>query len=143
MSNFALIGAAGYVAPKHLKAISEVGGNLVAALDPHDSVGILDSYFPDCEFFTEFERFDRHINKVQHSEQRGVDYVVVASPNYLHDSHCMWGLRVGANVICEKPVVCNERNLDELLKVEDESGKKVWCISQLRHHPIAEKLAMS
>lgn len=126
---FALIGAAGFVAPRHMAAIMDAGGDLVAAIDPHDSVGVLDSYFPNCEFFTEFERFDRHIYK------HPVDYVVVASPNYLHDAHCRWALRMGADVICEKPLVLREHNLDGLLELENETGKRVWPILQLRCHP--------
>lgn len=131
MANFALIGAAGFVAPRHMKAIHETGGRLVAALDPHDSVGVLDQYFPDCRYFTEFERFDRFLSRaVQNGDQ--IDYVVVASPNYLHDAHCRFGLRVGADVICEKPLVLYERNIDELLRLEEETGKRIWNILQLR-----------
>src|SRR5215469_6261603 len=134
MKNFALIGAGGYIAPRHMKAIKETGNNLIAALDKHDSVGILDSYFPDTEFFTEFERFDRHIEKLKRS---GVptDYVTVCSPNYLHDAHIRFGLRVGANVICEKPLVLNPWNLDGLAEIERETGRKIFTILQLRLHP--------
>ena len=126
---FALIGAAGYIAPRHLEAIKAVGGNLIAALDPHDSVGILDRYFPECHFFTEFERFDRFCDKHQ------IDYVSVCSPNYLHDAHCKFALRIGANVICEKPLVLTEENLDFLELMEEKSGKKIYAILQLRYHP--------
>lgn len=129
MKNFVLIGAAGYVAPKHMKAIKDVGGTLVAALDPHDSVGILDSYFPECAFFTEFERFDRFcsIHKI--------DYVSICSPNYLHDADARLAMRIGADAICEKPVTLTERNLDGLLNVERLTGKRVWNVLQCRYHP--------
>jgi UDP-N-acetyl-2-amino-2-deoxyglucuronate dehydrogenase len=112
-----------------MKAIKDVGGELVAALDPHDSVGILDSYFPDCHFFTEFERFDRHC-----SLRKDIDYVSVCSPNYLHDSHARFAMRIGADAIVEKPLVLHPKNLDELVKVEHETGKRVNTILQLRHH---------
>ena len=115
MKNFALIGAAGYIAPRHLKAIKDNGHRLVAALDPSDSVGIIDSYFPDADFFTEFERFDRHIEKLRREKSdRRVDYVSIASPNYLHDAHIRFALRVGADAICEKPLVLNPWNIDAL-----------------------------
>ena len=139
MKNFVLIGVAGYVAPRHMKAIKEVGGNLVAAYDPHDSVGILDNYFPNCEFFTEFERFDRHIEKLQHKGIK-INYVSIASPNYLHDAHCRWSLRIGADAICEKPLVINERNLDGLLRLENDN--RIWSVLQLRLHPSAIKLSL-
>lgn len=139
---FALIGAAGYVAPRHMKAIRDVGGELVAALDPHDSVGILDSYFPNCAFFTEFERFDRFCEK-EKREGRPINYVSIVSPNYLHDSHCRFALRIGADAICEKPLVLRTRNLDALLEIEKETGKRVWCVSQLRCHPEAERARKS
>lgn len=134
MKNFVLIGAGGYIAPRHMKAIKETGNNLVAALDKHDSVGILDSYFPDADFFTEFERFDRHIEKLK---RQGIhtDYVTVCSPNYLHDAHIRFGLRIGADVICEKPVVLNPWNLDALMEIEKETGHHVYTILQLRLHP--------
>lgn len=128
---FALIGAAGFVAKRHFDAIHFVGGKLVAALDIHDSVGLIDSYAPDCHFFTEPERFDRHLNR--HSGE--IDYVVVCSPNFLHDSHCRWALRSGANAICEKPVVLKPHNLDQLQRLEEETGKKVFPVLQLRYHP--------
>jgi UDP-N-acetyl-2-amino-2-deoxyglucuronate dehydrogenase len=134
MKNFALIGAAGYIAPRHMKAIKDTGNNLIAALDKNDSVGILDSYFPEADFFTEFERFDRHIEK---QKRKGIktDFVSVCSPNYLHDSHIRFGLRVGANVICEKPVVLNPWNIDALEEIEKETGNKIFTILQLRLHP--------
>jgi len=131
---FALLGVGGFIASKHLQAIKEVGGELVAALDPKDSVGILDSYFPDCEFFTEFERFDRHLS------DKKIDYLVVCTPNYLHDSHIRFGLRIGADVICEKPLVINSKNLDKLEEAEKKSGNKVYCVLQLRYHPVVKKL---
>lgn len=133
-SRFALIGAAGYIAPRHMRAIRDIGGDLVAALDPNDSVGVIDSFYPDARFFTEFERFDRHIDKLSR-EKRPVDYVSICSPNYLHDAHCRFGLRSGADVICEKPLVLNPHNLDGLLEVEETTGKKINCILQLRLHP--------
>lgn len=126
MTTYALIGAAGFVAPRHMKAIHDTGGELIAVLDPHDSVGILDSYFPNAFYFKEFERFDRFCSKAC------PDYVVVCSPNYLHDSHCLFGLRIGAQVICEKPLALNERNLDALIDAEYEYGSRVWNILQLR-----------
>lgn len=126
---FAIIGAAGYIAPRHLRAIKETGGHLIAALDPHDSVGILDSYAPECAFFTETERFDRFLSK------RGdLDYLVVCSPNYLHDAHCRLGLRLGADVICEKPLAINPWNLDELQEEEEQYGRRIYAILQLRSH---------
>ena len=134
MKKFALIGAAGYVAPRHMKAIKETGNELVAALDKHDSVGILDSYFPNTHFFTEFERFDRHIDKLRR-KGNPIDYLSICSPNYLHDAHIRFGLRSGMNVICEKPLVLNPWNLDSLIEIEKETGKQVNCILQLRHHP--------
>ncbi len=134
MFNFALIGAAGFIAPRHLKAIKETGNRLVAALDPNDSVGILDSYFPDCAFFTEFERFDRHAELVRGTRDQ-IDYVTVCSPNYLHDAHIRFGLRIGANVICEKPLVLNPWNIDALERLQQKLGKQVFTILQLRLHP--------
>jgi UDP-N-acetyl-2-amino-2-deoxyglucuronate dehydrogenase len=133
MKNFVLIGAGGYIAPRHMKAIKDTGNNLVAALDKHDSVGILDSYFPNCDFFTEFERFDRHCEKLKRQGTK-IDYVVVCSPNYLHDAHIRFGLRIGADVICEKPIVLNPWNIEALLEIEKETGKKVYSILQLRLH---------
>lgn len=134
MKNFALIGAAGYIAPRHLKAIKDTGNRLVAALDPFDSVGVLDSYFPEADFFTEFERFDRHIEKLRRQDTK-IDYVSVCSPNYLHDSHIRFGLRHGADVICEKPLVLNPWNVDALAEIEQETGSRVFTILQLRLHP--------
>ena len=134
--NFAITGVAGYVAPRHLKAIRETGNRLVAAVDPHDSVGLLDSYFEDVRFFTEFERFDRHIEKLRRQgEDQRVHYVSICSPNYLHDAHCRFALRVGADVICEKPVVLNPWNIDALQELEKESGKRIYTVLQLRVHP--------
>ena len=134
MKDFALIGAAGYVAPRHMKAIKETGNRLVAALDLSDSVGVIDSYFPDADFFTEFERFDRHIDLLRR-HGHGVGYVSICSPNYLHDAHMRFALRSGANAICEKPLVLNPWNLDGLLEMENETGKSVSTILQLRLHP--------
>ncbi|MFZ1807739.1 MAG: Gfo/Idh/MocA family oxidoreductase [Cyclobacteriaceae bacterium] len=134
MKNFALIGAAGYIAPRHMQAIKAVGGNLVAALDKHDSVGVLDSYFPDCDFFTEFERFDRHLDKLKRKGIK-IDYVSICSPNYLHDSHIRFALRHGAHAICEKPLVLNPWNIDALAEIEKETSKKIYTILQLRLHP--------
>ncbi|MEK9613760.1 MAG: Gfo/Idh/MocA family oxidoreductase [Flavobacteriaceae bacterium] len=133
MKNFVLIGAAGYIAPRHMKAIKETGNNLIAAYDPYDGIGIMDSYFPQASFFTEFERFDRHIEKLKR-EGTKVDYVAICSPNYLHDSHIRYGLRIGADVICEKPLVLNPWNIDALVELEEEYPNKVNTILQLRHH---------
>ena len=137
--DFALIGAAGFVAPRHIQAIHDTGNNLVAALDPHDSVGRLDKYFPDCAFFTEVERFDRHLEKLKR-HGNGVDYVSVCSPNYLHDAHCRLAMRVGADVICEKPAVINSWNLDQLIEIEKETNRKVNVVLQLRLYPELIKL---
>lgn len=134
MKNFILIGAGGYIAPRHLKAIKDTGNNLLASLDKHDSVGILDSYFPKADFFTEFERFDRHIDKLKRQGVE-IDYLSVCSPNYLHDAHIRFGLRIGADVICEKPVVLNPWNVEALMEMEKETGRKVNGIQQLRLHP--------
>lgn len=134
--NFALIGAAGYIAPRHLKAIRDTGNNLVAALDPFDSVGIMDSYFPECNFFTEPERFDRHLDKLRRkNEGQQVQYVSICSPNYLHDAHIRLALRNEAHAICEKPIVLNPWNVDALQEIERESGKRIYTVLQLRHHP--------
>lgn len=134
MKNFAIIGAAGYIAPRHMKAIKETGNNLVAALDKNDSVGVIDSFFPDADFFVEYERFDRHIDLLK---RKGVaiEYVSIASPNYLHDSHIRFALRQGAHAICEKPLVLNPHNIDALKVIEEETGKNVYNILQLRLHP--------
>ena len=131
---FALIGASGYIAPRHMKAIRDTGGDLVVAYDPNDSVGILDSHFPDAHFFTEFERFDRHVDKLRRRGER-LDYVSIASPNYLHDAHCRFALRSGADAICEKPLVLNPWNIDGLAEVERDMGKRIYSILQLRLHP--------
>lgn len=133
MKKFALIGAAGYIAPRHLKAIAETQNELVCAFDPNDSVGIIDSTFPNADFFIEFERFDRHIDKLRRKGE-GVNFVSVCSPNYLHDSHIRFGLRSGADVICEKPLVLNPWNLDALEVIEKEYDKKIYNILQLRLH---------
>ena len=127
--SFALIGAAGYIAPKHMKAIKDTGHQLVAAVDRSDSVGVIDSYFPEAAFFTEFERFDRHLEKLKYSG-KPVDYVSVCSPNYLHDAHIRFGLRYGADVICEKPMVLNEWNLDAIEAIAKESDNDVYNILQ-------------
>lgn len=136
MKNFSLIGVGGYIAPRHLKAIKDTGNNLIAALDRNDSVGIMDSYFPDADFFTEFERFDRHIDKLRRkNEGKEIHYVSICSPNYLHDAHIRFALRNNAHAICEKPLVLNPWNLDGLKEIEEETGKKVYNILQLRLHP--------
>ena len=134
MKNFALIGAAGYIAPRHFQAIRDTGNNLVAALDKSDTVGVIDSYFPNADFFTEFERFDRHLDKLKR-QGTPVDYVSICSPNYLHDSHIRFALRQGADAICEKPLVLNPWNVDALAEIEKETGRKVYTILQLRLHP--------
>jgi UDP-N-acetyl-2-amino-2-deoxyglucuronate dehydrogenase len=134
--NFAITGVAGYIAPRHLKAIQDTRNRLVAATDPHDAVGILDRFAFDCRFFTEFERFDRHLEKLRRGpEEARVHYVSVCSPNYLHDAHMRLALRVGAHVICEKPLVINPWNLDALEELEQETGCRVFTILQLRVHP--------
>ncbi|MGB1184677.1 MAG: Gfo/Idh/MocA family protein, partial [Schleiferiaceae bacterium] len=133
MKRFALIGAAGYIAPRHLKAIKEVGGQLVAAYDPSDSVGHIDAYFPKAAFFTEFERFDRHLNKLQEAGTP-VDYISICSPNYLHDSHIRYALRNGAHCICEKPLTLRPWNIQGLTSTSEATGKKVYTILQLRLH---------
>lgn len=134
MKNFVLIGAGGYIAPRHMKAIKDTSNYLLAALDKHDSVGVLDSYFPNADFFTEFERFDRHIEKLKRLKIY-TDYVSVCSPNYLHDAHIRFGMRIGADVICEKPLVLNPWNVDALVEIEKETGRNVYTILQLRLHP--------
>lgn len=133
MKNFALVGVAGFIAPRHLKAIKETGNNLVAALDKFDQVGILDSYFPEADFFTEFERFDRHLDKLKRQGTK-IDYVSICTPNYLHDSHIRFALRHHANAICEKPLVLNPWNVDALAEIEKETSQRVFTILQLRHH---------
>jgi UDP-N-acetyl-2-amino-2-deoxyglucuronate dehydrogenase len=145
MKNFALIGAAGYIAPRHMKAIKATGNTIIAALDKFDSVGVIDGYFPNADFFTEFERFDRHISKLQFEKKIALDYVSICTPNYLHDSHIRFGLRQGADAICEKPLVLNPWNIDALKQIEQETGKRIWNILQLREHPsiiaLKEKIA--
>jgi UDP-N-acetyl-2-amino-2-deoxyglucuronate dehydrogenase len=134
--NFALTGAAGFVAPRHLKAIKDTGNRLVAAVDPHDAVGVLDKYFFDVRFFTEIERFDRHLEKLRRGiAGERVDYVSICSPNYLHDAHIRLALRVGAHAICEKPLVINPWNLDALQELEQETGRRINTVLQLRLHP--------
>ena len=132
--NFGLIGVAGYIAVRHLKAIKETGNNLQASLDKFDCVGILDSYFPESDFFVEFERFDRHIDKLRRTGTK-VDFFSICSPNYLHDSHIRFALRNKADAICEKPVVLNPWNVDALQQIENETGKHVYTVLQLRLHP--------
>ncbi|MES2701971.1 MAG: Gfo/Idh/MocA family oxidoreductase [Bacteroidota bacterium] len=134
MKNFAMIGAAGYIAPRHLMAIKDTNNDLLAALDRFDSVGILDSYFPGAHFFTEFERFDRHIDKLRRKDTK-IDYVSICTPNYLHDSHIRFALRNNADAICEKPLVLNPWNLEALKEIERETGNQVYNILQLRLHP--------
>ena len=136
---FAIVGAAGYIAPRHMKAIKETQNTLVAAYDKNDSVGIIDSYFPNADFFTEFERFDRHLEKIKR-QGNAINYMSICSPNYLHDAHIRFGLRLGAHVICEKPLVLNPWNIDGLMEIESETGCKVNTILQLRHHPKVKEL---
>ena len=131
---YALIGAAGFVAPRHMRAIKDTGGNLIAALDPSDSVGVIDSHFPDARFFTEFERFDRHVDKLRRDGKK-LDYISICSPNYLHDAHVRFALRSGADAICEKPLVLNPHNIDALVDFERETTRKIHTILQLRLHP--------
>src|SRR5262249_851971 len=137
--SFALIGAAGYIAPRHMRAIKEVGGNLAVAFDPRDSVGVIDSHFPDARFFVEFERFDRHIDKLRR-EQAAIDYVSICSPNSLHDPHVRFALRSDADAICEKPLVLNPWNLDGLSDVAQRTNRTVSTILQLRLHPAIQAL---
>ena len=140
MKNFALIGGSGFIAPRHFKAIKDTGNNLIAVLDPFDSIGILDSFFPNVDFFVEPERFDRHLEKLKYDKKNKVDYVSICSPNYLHDAHIRLALRTGSDCICEKPLVLNPWNLDALMKIEKETGKRIWNILQLRLHPSIIKL---
>ena len=133
--NFALIGAAGYIAPRHMKAIKETGNNLVAALDPYDGIGIMDSNFPDASFFTEFERFDRFVDKWHRNSGKRINFVSICSPNYLHDSHIRFALKNGADAISEKPLVLKPWNMDQLKILENETGQRVHNILQLRLHP--------
>jgi UDP-N-acetyl-2-amino-2-deoxyglucuronate dehydrogenase len=132
--SFALIGAGGYIAPRHMRAIRDVGGDLIAAIDPADSVGVIDGYFPEARFFVEFERFDRHIDKLKRRGE-SVAYVSICSPNYMHDAHVRFALRSGADAICEKPLVLNPWNIDGLAEIEQSTGRKVNTILQLRLHP--------
>ena len=146
MKNFALIGAAGYIAPRHMKAIKDTGNDLVAAMDKNDSVGVIDSYFPEASFFTEFERFDRHVDKLRRiNHQSKIDFVSICSPNYLHDSHMRFALRSDADAICEKPLVLNPWNIDALREIEEDTGRRINTILQLRLHPsimaLKEKVA--
>jgi UDP-N-acetyl-2-amino-2-deoxyglucuronate dehydrogenase len=145
-NTFALIGAAGYVAPRHMRAITDVGGDLIAAFDPADSVGQIDSYFPDARFFVEFERFDRYIDKLRRRGET-TDFVSICSPNYLHDAHVRFALRSDADAICEKPLALNPWNIDGLAEIEQSTGRKVNTILQLRLHPsiiaLKEKIAAS
>lgn len=136
MKNFGLVGAAGFIAPRHMRAIQETGNNLVAAVDRFDCVGVLDSYFPNADFFVEFERFDRHVEKLSRSDSgKKIDYVAICSPNYMHDSHIRFALRSGAHAICEKPLVLNPWNIDPLGEIEKETGQNIYNILQLRLHP--------
>ncbi len=135
MKNFALIGAAGYIAPRHMKAIKETGNQLIAALDPYDGIGIMDSYFPEAKFFTEFERFDRFVDKWHRDGGNKINYISICSPNYLHDSHIRFALKNGASAICEKPLVLNPWNIDQLKLIENETGNRIYNILQLRLHP--------
>ncbi|MEZ4434640.1 MAG: Gfo/Idh/MocA family oxidoreductase [bacterium] len=141
MKRFALLGAAGYVAPRHLAAIHRTGNTLVAACDPYDGVGVLDRYFPDCRFFTEVERFDRHLEKLRRrDDEQRIDYLSITTPNYLHDAHCRLALRVRAHAICEKPLVISPWNLDQLAQLEAEYGRRIYTVLQLRLHPEARRL---
>lgn len=133
--NFALIGASGYIAPRHMQAITETGNELVAALDPYDGIGIMDSHFPQASFFTEFERFDRFIDKYHRENEKKIDYIGITTPNYLHDAHIRFALKSGCDAICEKPLVLNPHNIDQLKVIEEETGRKVNNILQLRLHP--------
>jgi UDP-N-acetyl-2-amino-2-deoxyglucuronate dehydrogenase len=134
METYALIGASGYIAPRHMRAMADTGGKLAVAYDPNDSVGVMDSYFPDAEFFTEFEHFDRHIDKLRRRGAK-IDYAAICSPNYLHDAHCRFALRSGMDAICEKPLVLNPGNIDELAELERDTGRRISTILQLRLHP--------
>lgn len=134
MKTYGLIGAAGYIAPRHMRAMADTGGRLAVAYDPSNSVGIMDSHFPDAEFFTEFELFDRHVDELRRRGSK-IDYMSICSPNYLHDSHCRFALRAGSDVICEKPLVLNPGNIDELSAIERATGSRISTILQLRLHP--------
>lgn len=141
-NQFALIGAAGYVAPRHMAAIKDTGNIVVAAMDKHDSVGIIDSYFPDADYFNEFERFDRHVDLLRRTGNP-IDYFSICSPNYLHDSHIRFAMRSGGDAICEKPIVLNPWNIDGLQDVEKDTGRKVNTILQLRMHDSVNELKQS
>ena len=146
MKNFAITGVAGYIAPRHLRAIKDTGNRLVAALDPHDAVGVLDSFFDDVSYFREFERFDRHVDKLRKKgDAHRIHYLSICAPNYLHDAHIRLALRIGADAVCEKPLVLNPWNLDALAELEAETGRRVSTILQLRQHPsllaLKERLA--
>jgi UDP-N-acetyl-2-amino-2-deoxyglucuronate dehydrogenase len=134
MKTFSLIGAAGYIAPRHMKAIRDTGSELIAAMDTNDSVGVIDTYFPEAQFFTDFELFDAHIN-AERRAGRGLDFVSIASPNYLHSAHMQWALRSGSDAICEKPLVLFPNQIDELKSIEADTGRKIYTILQLRLHP--------
>lgn len=139
--NFGILGAAGFVAPRHLQAIHQLGHNLKAACDPYDGVGILDRYFPGCRFFTEVERFDRYLERSRRSsEEERIHYLSVCSPNYLHDAHCRLALRAGADAICEKPLVISPWNIDQLALLEQEHGQRVYTVLQLRLHEAVKAL---
>ncbi len=140
MKNFAIIGVGGYIAPRHLKAIKETGNDLLVALDKNDSVGIIDSYFPNADFFTEPERFERHVYRIQHENNHKIDFFSICTPNYLHDAHIRMALLNGADAICEKPLVLNPWNIDALSELEKETGHKIYNILQLRHHPAINNL---
>jgi len=140
IKKFALIGVGGYIAPRHMQAIRDTGNVMVTCLDKNDSVGIIDKYFPDADFFTEFERFDRHIEKLRRESGQNIDYVSICSPNYLHDAHIRFALRIGADAICEKPLVLNPWNIDALESIVSETGRRVFCILQLRLQPAITKL---
>ena len=143
IKRFALIGVGGYIAPRHMKAIKDTGNIMVACLDKNDSVGIIDTYFPDADFFTEFERFDRHIEKLRRENGQSIDYVTICSPNYLHDAHIRFALRIGADAICEKPLASNPWNIDGLEEIVKETGRNVFPILQLRLHPTIVELKMN
>jgi UDP-N-acetyl-2-amino-2-deoxyglucuronate dehydrogenase len=134
MKTYALIGAAGYIAPRHMRAMADTGGKLAVAFDPNDSVGVMDSHFPDAEFFTEFEQLDRHLDRMRRGGAK-IDYMAICSPNYLHDSHCSFALRSGADAICEKPLALSPRDIDGLAEVECDTGRRISTILQLRLHP--------
>ena len=134
MKNFALVGAAGYIAPRHLKAIRDTQNNLIAAVDKHDCVGVMDAFFPKAAFFVEFERFDRHVEKLRREKDTKLDYVSICTPNFMHDAHIRFALRAGADAICEKPLVLNPWNIDALAEIEKETGQKIYNVLQLRLH---------